>query len=258
MGGMDRVSLERMLGQGLSLAEIGQRLGRHESTVSYWMRKHRLEASGLDRHKARGGLCKEELERLVRSGASIAEIAATVERSKTTVRHWLGKFDLRTTSRRGRRPSAEARAARAAGVRNLRMRCARHGETEFSLDRGGGYRCRRCRSEAVSRRRRKMKTILVEEAGGACCVCGYGRHMRALHFHHIDPSSKRLTVSAKGVSLSLERLRAEAQKCVLVCSNCHAEVEDGVASIPASALEGRHWSSASMIRGSSIGRVIGC
>ncbi len=29
----------------------------------------------------------------------------------------------------------------------------------------------------------------------------------------------------------VERLRAEAGKCVLLCSNCHAEVEGGVASL---------------------------
>jgi len=33
-------------------------------------------------------------------------------------------------------------------------------------------------------------------------------------------------------------LRDEAQKCVLLCSNCHAEVEDGTAIIPADALGG--------------------
>jgi hypothetical protein len=36
----------------------------------------------------------------------------------------------------------------------------------------------------------------------------------------------------KGVTLALAKLREEAQKCVLLCSNCHAEVEDGLASIP--------------------------
>jgi ferredoxin len=34
-------------------------------------------------------------------------------------------------------------------------------------------------------------------------------------------------------------LRDEAQKCVLLCSNCHAEVEDGMAAVPAEALSGR-------------------
>jgi transposase len=229
-----------MLGQGLSLAEIGRRLHRHESTVAYWVQKYGLRAAKHDRHVARGELRREDLEPLVRSGASIAAIASTVGRSKATVRHWLSKYGLQTTSRAGRRPSPEARAASDAGVRSLRMDCPRHGEGDFYLDARGGYRCRRCRSEAVTKRRRKLKAILVEEAGGVCCVCGYGRNMRALHFHHVDPATKRLTVSAKGGSLSLTSLRAEAQKCVLVCSNCHAEVEDGVASIPANALVRLH------------------
>ena len=84
-----------------------------------------------------------------------------------------------------------------------------------------------------------MKTILVREAGGACCICGYRSNMRALHFHHVEPAEKRLELNAKGISLALDTLRAEAQKCVLLCSNCHAEVEDGAASIPVDAVERR-------------------
>jgi hypothetical protein len=55
----------------------------------------------------------------------------------------------------------------------------------------------------------------------------------ALEFHHLDPGEKRLEVNAKGVSLALETLRAEAQKCILLCANCHAEVERGLATLPA-------------------------
>ncbi len=236
---MDRRSLELFLSQGLSLQAIGRRLGRHEATVAYWAEKHGLQAANRDRHLPRGALGKEELERLVHSGASIAEIAETVDRSKATVRHWLTRFGLKTGNRAGRRPSGEARAAREAGLASISAKCPRHGETGFYLDGRGGYRCKLCRSAAVSRRRRKMKAILVQEAGGACRICGYQNNMRALHFHHVEPADKRLELNAKGVSLSLETLRAEAQKCVLLCSNCHAEVEDGTACIPANALEGR-------------------
>jgi len=80
-----------------------------------------------------------------------------------------------------------------------------------------------------------VKAILVQEAGGRCCICGYDRNMRALHFHHLEPQLKRHSINAKGVALALEKLRAEARKCVLLCSNCHAEVEDRMASIPAGA-----------------------
>ncbi|HEV7162223.1 MAG TPA: helix-turn-helix domain-containing protein [Solirubrobacteraceae bacterium] len=235
---MDRASLEQLLDQGLSLTAIGQRFGRHESTVAYWVEKHGLEAARQDRHAARGGLERAELERLVDGGASIAQIAEVVERSKATVRHWLMRYGLKTQGSVGRRPREHTTAAKEAGLATVTMRCRRHGETDFSISGRGYYRCKRCRSEAVVRRRKKMKTILVEEAGGVCCICGYGRNMRALHFHHVEPSQKRHEINAKGVALALETLRAEARKCVLLCSNCHAEVEDGMTSVPADARAG--------------------
>ena len=236
---MDRASLEHLLGQGLSLAEIGRRFDLHEATVSYWIKKHGLEAANRDKHMSRGGIAREDLEALAETGKTIAEIAAAIGRSKATVRHWLIRYGLKTHNSRGRRPSGEARAAKQAGLATVIMRCARHGETDFWLTGRGYYRCKRCRSDAVVARRRKVKTILVEEAGGACCICGYDRNMRALHFHHVEPSQKRHEMNARGVAIALGKLRVEAQKCVLLCSNCHAEVEDGMASIPVDALESR-------------------
>jgi len=221
--------LEQFLGQGLSLAEIGRRVGLHEATVGYWVKKHGLEAVNRHQHTARGGLTRSQLEALVQEGMSIAEIADRVDRSKATVRHWLKRHGLHTVNAVGRRRSAGSRQARDAGLTETRMRCARHGETDYVLDGRGYYRCRRCRAEAVSRRRRKMKAILVGEAGGACCRCGYAESMSALHFHHLDPAEKRLELNAKGVTLAIDTLREEARKCVLLCANCHAEVEVGLA-----------------------------
>jgi hypothetical protein len=110
--------------------------------------------------------------------------------------------------------------------------CRHHGRTEFVLENRGAYRCRLCRSEAVTRRRQAVKLSLIEEAGGACVICGYDRHPRALEFHHPDPALKRFPVSNGGNSIAIERLRVEAEKCVLLCANCHAEVEAGVAEVP--------------------------
>jgi transposase-like protein len=236
---IDRASLEQLLGQGLSLAAIGRRFDLHEATVSYWVKKHELQAVNQGKYAARGGLSQAELEQLVERGATIAQIAEAVDRSKATVRHWLIRYGLKTHGGPGRRPAAQAKAAKQAGLATVVMCCARHGDTEFSLTGRGYYRCKKCRSAAVARRRRKVKAILVEEAGGCCCICGYRRNMRALHFHHVEPSQKRHEINAKGVAIALERLRGEAQKCVLLCSNCHAEVEDGMAVIPGN-LPGGH------------------
>ena len=84
----------------------------------------------------------------------------------------------------------------------------------------------------MSERRRRIKALLVDELGGACAICGYDGSLAALHFHHVDPSAKRFAVSLHASSLSLEKLRAEAKKCVLLCACCHAEVESGVTRLP--------------------------
>jgi 5-methylcytosine-specific restriction endonuclease McrA len=86
--------------------------------------------------------------------------------------------------------------------------------------------------EAVDRRRREIKRILVAEAGGACVLCGYSRSLAALHFHHLDRATKSFALGKAGLTRSLAKSRAEAAKCVLLCSRCHAEVEAGVKRLP--------------------------
>ncbi|HWD86455.1 MAG TPA: helix-turn-helix domain-containing protein [Solirubrobacteraceae bacterium] len=165
------------------------------------------------------GIEREKLAELTEKGMTVAQISAQVGISHAAVRHWLGRYGLRT-ARQKRPPKTDRPEA---------MReCRHHGNTSFVMDGAGVYRCRRCRVEAVARRRRRVKQILVEEAGGACRICGYGRCVAALHFHHLDPAQKTLPVSLAGVTLSIDFMRAEARKCVLLCSNCHAEVEAGV------------------------------
>jgi hypothetical protein len=61
-------------------------------------------------------------------------------------------------------------------------------------------------------------------------------HAEQHHFHHVDPGEKAFAFSRHGVTRSLAAARAEAAKCVLLCSNCHAEVEAGTAKLPASLL----------------------
>jgi hypothetical protein len=131
------------------------------------------------------------------------------------------------------------RAGRPSGTgvnpRELRI-CRRHGEAWFGLYSGGPeaprkWRCTRCVSDAVTRRHQKVKLILVAEAGGCCAVCGYDRTVVNLHFHHVDPTLKSFAVNSSLGKL-LADFRAEARKCVLVCANCHGEIEAGVISSP--------------------------
>lgn len=222
---VSREALEQMLAEGCSLEEIGRRTGRHPSTVSYWLRKHGLEAGLRAKHAPRGGLERERLVPLVERGLSVRQIGDEVGMSAATVRHWLRRHGLKTA--RAQQP----RSAQA-GERFL-ARCAIHGETVFQMRTDGARRCLRCRSEAVMRRRLLVKQTLVAEAGGRCVLCGYSRYLGALEFHHLDPTAKEFSLASEGVTRSLARARAEAAKCVLLCATCHAEVEAGVAFVDA-------------------------
>lgn len=230
---MDKQSLELLLGQGVSIERIAKRFGKDPSTVSYWVKKHGLSSPDAERHAARGGIEREPLEELVEAGMTIAEIAQGVDRSKATVRHWLRRYGMKTRNGIGTGKPGASKAAREAGLLSTNMTCEHHGETEFVIEGRGYYRCKRCRADSVVRRRQKVKAILAEEAGGRCVICGYSSHPQALHFHHLEPENKRLSLSAQGVSYSLDRLRAEARKCVLLCATCHVEVEIGAVSLPA-------------------------
>ena len=222
---MDRAVLEDMLAAGRSLEEIGRAVGKHPSTVSYWLRKYGLVAAHRDRHLARGGLPLGALREMIERGSTYREIAAEFGVSVGTVRHWLTKLGLRSRNGRGRRVHPRAKE----GIPTVRSFCSRHGMTRFRRDRRGSYRCGRCQSDAVAERRRRIKAILVGEAGGRCQICGYDRYVGALQFHHLDPDQKRFALSVRGLTRSLEKAREESRKCALLCSNCHAEVEAGIA-----------------------------
>jgi transposase-like protein len=227
---MDRDVLEKLLGEGLSLGRIGRLVGRHPSTVGYWVSKHGLVAVGAQRHAPRGGVEPATLKQLIDDGLTIAEIAERLDRSQSTINYWLRKHRLSTMESNQHQRMC---AAREAGLRKIEMHCARHGRTDFTLIGGYRYRCARCIREYVARRRRKVKALLVEESGGRCAICGYDRYLGALEFHHLDPASKEFQLSVRGLTLGIEKLRVEARKCVLLCSNCHAEVEAGLAVPPA-------------------------
>jgi len=172
----------------------------------------------------RGGLDSEALRALVERGLSIRQISAVCGFSPTAVRYWLRKSGLTTKPARYER-SDEPKA------HEILRECRVHGPTAFRrTGRAGGYRCVRCASARVSERRRQTKAILVAELGGSCALCGYDRYVGALQFHHLDRAEKRFQFGNRGLTRSLEILRKEAKKCVLLCANCHAEVEAGIAS----------------------------
>lgn len=101
--------------------------------------------------------------------------------------------------------------------------CQHHGLVSFVREGRGYYRCVKCRVQRISDRRRKIKQQAVDYKGGKCEKCGYNRYIGALDFHHLDPKQKDFRLGS-GSTISWDKTRAEVDKCILVCSNCHREI----------------------------------
>jgi transposase len=223
---MEEAWLRAELESGRSIESIAREVEKGPSTVAYWVNKYGLVSSHAERHAARGKISRDSLEALVEEGLSIRQIAAALDRSPATIQHWLRTHGLTTQPSRygprgGKKPDRLVRD------------CGAHGWTEFvRTGSASTYRCRRCNSEAVARRRRRIKEILVAEAGGSCLQCGFDAFVGALQFHHLRREDKAFGVSRQGVTRSLAAAREEARKCVLLCANCHAMVEAGLLPLP--------------------------
>ena len=104
--------------------------------------------------------------------------------------------------------------------------CKTHGRVRGFQRKGfkKSVRCCKCVDASVKRHRRKVKKILVEEAGGRCVECGYNKSIAALEFHHLDPTQKEIRISS---GAALDSLRKEVIKCILLCANCHREAHYG-------------------------------
>lgn len=86
-----------------------------------------------------------------------------------------------------------------------------------------GRLCKQC-ARMPSIRRRAAIAFWLEEMRETlkCLNCGFD-DPRALHFHHIDGSTKEASISRLVHSgASVARIRREMAKCVVLCANCHA------------------------------------
>ena len=68
-------------------------------------------------------------------------------------------------------------------------------------------------SEYKKQRRQKIKDYL----GGKCVGCGTTEN---LQFDHLDRTQKEFNIS-RNVCMAWDKLTAEADKCQLLCKDCH-------------------------------------
>ena len=104
---------------------------------------------------------------------------------------------------------------------------------------GKAARCREC-SNSIRRAKLKGNVDHINAAKKArsdrqalansyklkgCSKCGYNKCLAALTFHHIDHTNKIDNIANLCCKLvSLEKIQAEIEKCIVLCQNCHHEV----------------------------------
>jgi len=77
----------------------------------------------------------------------------------------------------------------------------------------------------VSKRREALAGFKVN----GCAICGYNKCKSALDFHHANPEDKVASISAmvnRTYGCINEEIVDELSKCILLCRNCHAEIEE--------------------------------
>ncbi len=108
---------------------------------------------------------------------------------------------------------------------DIERECLHHGLSRFrNVTTAPGkrhYKCRKCLQENVTQWRRKHIELVKIERGGACELCGYEKCLKALHWYHRDPTEKLFSPS--NFRSNVAKLRAETEKCDLICANCHIE-----------------------------------
>lgn len=90
-----------------------------------------------------------------------------------------------------------------------------------------GYTRKKCSSCSTNIRRKQRRQQAVEYKGGQCVRCGYNRSLAAFDFHHRDETTKVFEINGN-YTRAWGVLKAELDKCDLLCSNCHREIHDGL------------------------------
>ena len=76
--------------------------------------------------------------------------------------------------------------------------------------------------ETADQQKQTNLSIIANFKLGGCCKCGEKRQ-HVLDCHHIKDSGKTDTINHMSKSASPETLRAELEKCVCLCANCHRD-----------------------------------
>lgn len=182
---------------------------------------------------------KQQIFDLRKQGKGILEISIILKIGKATVYDWCNRFDPEKKYNLTNKTSLKEKKEIITfylETKNLQKVAEKFNNISKItirdiLIKEGVYIKRKNETDSEKSRRKSLSVInwkkdkklkLIQYKGGQCQLCGYNKCEQALDFHHIDPKQKNFDISSN--SYSFEKMKQEADKCILVCSNCHREI----------------------------------
>ena len=85
--------------------------------------------------------------------------------------------------------------------------------------------CKQCHNNYMKiKYQEKREAIQDIKSELKCQKCGYNKCPEALEFHHINPKEKEEIIARMlSNNYSLDKVREEMKKCIVLCANCHRE-----------------------------------
>lgn len=104
---------------------------------------------------------------------------------------------------------------------------------------GYSYSCSSCQKEYAKKHYNNNKTIYLNKVKRnrlkkieffnrykklcKCSICGENRYW-ILDFHHKNPNEKDFSIGSFHREISIEKIKNEIRKCIVLCSNCHRDL----------------------------------
>lgn len=155
---------------------------------------------------------KDILIKFIDQGLSTWKIATELKTNQTQVRNWLKQYDLKT-QRVSNKILKQKQCPKCKQIKNL--------DSFYQSSKSSSY-CKKCISNYNTSNRQTVKQQSVDYLGGECSKCGYNKCIAALEFHHVNPKEKDIDYAYYKWNFN-NKLKAELDKCVLLCANCHRE-----------------------------------
>lgn len=120
------------------------------------------------------------------------------------------------------------------GLQNVCRECNRLRSQKYYEDNRDKH-CEviRIRNKAI---RKQNKEFVDSIRSSGCIICGE-KSLCCLDFHHLDKSSKEFGISNMISGYSIEKIKNEISKCIIVCSNCHRKIHANEIKVPPERIE---------------------